>query len=189
MPPPAPLPPLSFPHSRRYDPNVGKWQMQDYPGAPGSARKGSTRTVVPAARGGAAAHPMAPGHDHPLATPVRLPGHDVRPWAPCRPSAAPRAPVADRCRPAHKGAGSGPTPRRAESSAAGPDHPRATPQAPGQDVPRATPARAPGLIVRAPRSWCRTTTGPTRAYGAARTRTWRAPARMCLSPPLRCRPA
>ena len=68
--------------------------MQDHPGAPGSARKGSTRTVVPAARGGAAAHPMAPGHDHPLATPVRLPGHE-------RPCAVPYALDHDRSRARH----------------------------------------------------------------------------------------
>ena len=47
--------------------------MQDHPGAPGTARKGITRTVVPAACGGAAA-PLAPGHGHPLATAARLPG-------------------------------------------------------------------------------------------------------------------
>ena len=111
--------------------------MQDYPGAPGSARKGSTRTVVPAARGGAAAHPMAPGHDHPLATPVRLPGHD-------RPCAVPPAPDHDRSRARHTRAPGHERPPVAPSSAVGHDRPRATPQAPGHDVPLATPARAPG---------------------------------------------
>ena len=133
--------------------------MQDHPGAPGTARKRITRTVVPAACGGAAAHQKAPGQDRPpvaqpatrpdrpCATP-QAPGYDVPQaspaWAPVhnRPSAAPRAPVADRCRPAQRAPGQD-RPLVAQN-AAGPDHPRATPQAPDQDVPRASPARAPG---------------------------------------------
>ena len=50
--------------------------MQDHPGAPGSTPEGNPRTVVPAARGGAAAHHMAPGHDRPRAAP-RAPDHDI----------------------------------------------------------------------------------------------------------------
>ena len=100
--------------------------MQDHPGAPGTARKGITRTVVPAACGGAAA-PMAPGLDHPLATAARLPGQD-------RPCAVPPAPDHDRSRAHTKAPGHG-TPRRAMTV-------RATPQAPDHDVPLATTARA-----------------------------------------------
>ena len=110
--------------------------MQDHPGAPGTARKGITRTVVPAACGGAAAHPMAPGHDHPLATAARLPGHG-------RPSAVPPAPDHDRSRARHKmapGHGRPLTALRAVRH----DRPRATPRAPGADVPPAIAAGAPG---------------------------------------------
>ena len=110
--------------------------MQDHPGAPGTARKGITRTVVPAACGGAAAHPMAPGHDHPLATAARLPGHG-------RPCAVPPAPDHDRSRARHTrapGHGRPPVAQRAARH----DRPRATPQAPGHDVPLVTAARAPG---------------------------------------------
>ena len=111
--------------------------MQDYPGAPGSARKGSTRTAVPAARGGAAAHHMALGHDHPLATSARLPGRD-------RPCAVPSALDQDRSRARHTRAPGHERPPVAPSSAAGHDRPRATPRAPGADVPPATTAGAPG---------------------------------------------
>ena len=110
--------------------------MQDHPGAPGTARKGTTRTVVPAACGGAAAHPMAPGHDHPLATPVRLPGQD-------RPCAVPPAPDHDRSRARHTRAPGHERPPVAQRAARH-DRPSATPQAPGHDVPLVTVARAPG---------------------------------------------
>ena len=109
--------------------------MQDHPGAPGTARQGSTRTVVPAACGGAAA-PMAPGLDHPLTTAARLPGQD-------RPCAVPPAPDHDRSRARHTKAPGHERPPVAQRAARH-DCPRATPQAPGHDVPLATTARAPG---------------------------------------------
>ena len=40
--------------------------MQDHPGAPGTARQGSTRTIVSTNRGGKATQPRAPGHERPL---------------------------------------------------------------------------------------------------------------------------
>ena len=109
--------------------------MQDHPGAPGTARKGITRTVVPAACGGAAA-PMAPGPDHPLATTARLPGQG-------RPSAVPPAPDHNRSRARHKMAPGHGRPLTAQRAARH-DRPRATPRAPGADVPPATTAGAPG---------------------------------------------
>ena len=62
-----PSPPLSFPHPGLYAFTDGDWQMQDYPGAPGTARQGRTGTIVPATRGGVATQPRAPGHGRPLA--------------------------------------------------------------------------------------------------------------------------
>ncbi len=144
---PAALRPLSSPHPRRYDP-CGEWQMQDHPGAPGTARQSSTRTV-PAACGGAAAHPpRAPGPDHPPVTTTRAPGYgrpcaahralgQRRPrlaqWAPGqgRPSVAPSSAV-ELDRP------------RAASRALGQWRPRPAQRAPDQDVPLAVSARAPG---------------------------------------------
>ena len=133
--------------------------MQDHPGAPGTARKRITRTVVPAACGGAAAHQTAPGQEQPLVAPPvtrpdrpcatpQAPGYDVpqasSAWAPVhnRPRAAPSAPVPDRCRPAQTAPGQDRPP--VAPPATRPDRPRATPQAPGYDVPLVTVARAPG---------------------------------------------
>ena len=110
--------------------------MQDYPGAPGTARQGTTRTIVSTNDGGVATQQRAPGHERPLAASSDVAGHD-------RPRATLRAPGADvppattagapgqhrlsaraerlvRAgprpvpRPAQNGAGSWPTPRRAE---------------------------------------------------------------------------
>ena len=121
----------------------------------GTARKGITRTVVPAACGGASA-PKAPGHgrppvaqratrhDRPRATP-QVPDQDVPRALPARapgsdrPCAAPSGPVADRSRPAQKVPGHGRPP--VAQRAARHDRPRATPQAPGHDVPLVTVRR------------------------------------------------
>ena len=121
--------------------------MQDYPGAPGTARQGRTGTIVPATRGGVATQPRAPGHgrplaaqpaaghgrlsaaleapgyDVPLATTARAPGHDCL-------SAVPRAPGHGR--------------PLAAQRAAGRDRLRVAFGAPGDDEPLATTARAPG---------------------------------------------
>ena len=188
----------------------GDWQMQELPGAPGTARQGRTGTNVPATRGGVATQPRAPGHgrppaapraaghgrlsaatgapgaDEPLATTARAPGQHClsavprapghgRPLAALsaarhdRPCATHKAPGHDvplastagapghapsECRaaragprpvprPAPKGAGSWPTPRRAVERG-GADRPCATHKAPGHDVPLASTAGAPG---------------------------------------------
>ena len=135
--------------------------MQDLPGAPGTARQGRTRTIVSTNDGGNATQPRAPGHERPLAAPraarhgrlsaaSRAPGADVPPghhgWgagsvpSACRAVSAGPRPVR---RPAPKGAGSWPTPRRVIRRG-GHDRPCATPRAPGADVPLATTAGAPG---------------------------------------------
>ena len=63
-PPPTPL---SFPHPPPICPPDGDWQMQDLPGAPGTARQGRTRIIVLTNDGGNATQPRAPGHERPLA--------------------------------------------------------------------------------------------------------------------------
>ena len=83
--------------------------MQDHPGAPGTARQESTRTIVSTYAGGTATQPRAPGHERPftalraakhgrLSAASTAPGADIPPattaGAPgqyCQ-SAAPRAP-------------------------------------------------------------------------------------------------
>ena len=83
--------------------------MQDHPGAPGTARQESTRTIVSTYDGGNATQPRAPGHERPhaalcaarhgrLSAAATAPGADIPPattaGAPgqyCQ-SAAPRAP-------------------------------------------------------------------------------------------------
>ena len=55
------------PAPRRYDPTDGDWQLQDLPGAPGTARQGRTRIIVSTNRGGKATQPRAPGHERPPA--------------------------------------------------------------------------------------------------------------------------
>ena len=89
--------------------SVGTWQLQDHPGAPGTARQESTRTIVSTYDGGTATQPRAPGHERPftalraakhgrLSAASTAPGADIPPattaGAPgqyCQ-SAAPRAP-------------------------------------------------------------------------------------------------
>ncbi len=139
--------PLSFPRPPPICSPDGDWQMQELPGAPGTARQGRTGTSVPATRGGVATQPRAPGHgrppaaqraaghgrlsaasgapgaDVPLATTARAPGQHCL-------SAVPRAPGHGR--------------PLAALSAARHDRPCATHRAPGADVPLATTARAPG---------------------------------------------
>ena len=123
--------------------------MQDHPGAPGSTPEGDPRTVVPAARGGAAAHHMAPGHDSVPAAPSSAASHD-RPRAAHRVpdhhrsrAAQPRAPVPDQPHATPPQASGHDRPRAAQW-APGHDRPCATPRAPGPDVPLVTLARAPG---------------------------------------------
>ena len=117
-----PSPPLSFPHPGLYAFTDGDWQMQDLPGAPGTARQGRTGTSVPTDSGGVATQPRAPSHerplaaqraaghgwlsaaleapgyDVPLATTARAPGHDCL-------SAVPRAPGHGRPLAAQRAAG------------------------------------------------------------------------------------
>ena len=75
------------PTPRRYAPTDGDWQMQDLPGAPGTARQGRTRIIVSTNDGGKVTQPRAPGHERPL-TAQRAARHG-------RLSAALRAPGAD----------------------------------------------------------------------------------------------
>ena len=97
--------------------------MQDHPGAPGTARQGSTRTIVSTNRGGKATQPRAPGHERPL-TAQRAARHG-------RLSAALRAPGAD-------------VPLAMTAGAPGQHCLSAALQAPGADRPLAITARAPG---------------------------------------------
>ena len=110
--------------------------MQDHPGAQ-KTLEGSTRTVVPAARGGAAAHHMAPGHDSLPAVPSSAARHD-------RPRAVPKAPDRDRSRARHQRAPDHDRSRAAHRAPPG----RALVSA-GTSVPIATapsPARASRLL-------------------------------------------
>ena len=97
--------------------------MQDHPGAPGTARQGSTRTIVSTNDGGRATQPRAPSHERPLAA-QRAAGHG---WL----SAALEAPGAD-------------VPLAMTAGAPGQHCLSAALQAPGADLPLAIPARAPG---------------------------------------------
>ncbi len=146
--------------------------MQDPPGAPGTARQGSTRTIVSTNSGGKATQPRAPGHERPLtasraARHGRLsadsgaPGADVplattagAPGQHCL-SAALRAPGHDRplaaprtvdyhwsCARHHWVPGHGRFPTAPR--AAGHGRLSAASPAPGADVPLASTARAPG---------------------------------------------
>ena len=135
--------------------------MQDYPGAPGTARQGRTRIIVSTNDGGVATQPRAPGHERPRAassdaarhgrpraTP-RAPGADIPPATPAgapgqhRLRAVPPAPDHDRSCTRHQRAPGHGRPLAA-LSATRHDRPCATPRAPGADVPLATTARAPG---------------------------------------------
>ena len=62
--------------------------MQDHPGAPGTARQESTRTIVSTNDGGTATQPRAPGHDRPFTASADAAKHG-------RLSAASTAPGAD----------------------------------------------------------------------------------------------
>ena len=144
---PCKYPPLSFPHLPPIWPYVGMWQLQDLPGAPGTARQGTTRIIMLVNSGGTATQPRAPGHERPraalraarhgrLSAALRAPGADVPPattagapgqyWL----SAALRAPGHGR--------------PSAAPRAAGHDRLSAELPAPGVDVPPATVAGAPG---------------------------------------------
>ena len=149
-----------FPHPPLICPPDGDWQMQDHPGAPGTARQGRTRIIVSTNDGGKATQPRAPGHDRPRtasfdaarhgrprATP-RAPGADVPPATTAgapgqhRLSAVPSAPD-HRSRARHKTAPGHGRPLAA-LCAVRHDRPCATPRAPGADVPPAITAEAPG---------------------------------------------
>ncbi len=135
--------------------------MQDHPGAPGTARKGITRTVVPTACGGVSA-PKAPGPDHARsrARHTRAPGHG-RPLAALsaarhdRPRATPRAPGADVPPATTAGA---PGQHRLSAVPSALDHARSGARhqrAPGHDRPSVTPSGAaehdrPRATLRAP---------------------------------------
>ena len=97
--------------------------MQDHPGAPGTARQGSTRTIVSTYDGGNATQPRAPGHERPRAA-SRAARHG-------RLSAATGAPGAD-------------VPPATTAGAPGQYRLSAALRAPGADVPPATTAGAPG---------------------------------------------
>ena len=97
--------------------------MQDHPGAPGTTRQGSTRTIVSTNDGGKATQPRAPGHERPRAA-LRAARHG-------RLSAATRAPGAD-------------VPPATPAGAPGQYCLSAALQAPGANLPLAIPARAPG---------------------------------------------
>ena len=99
------------------------WQLQDLPGAPGTARQGSTRTIVSTNRGGKATQPRAPGHERPLAA-LSAAGHG-------RLSADSGAPGAD-------------VPPATPAGAPGHHCLSAALRAPGHGRPLATTTRAPG---------------------------------------------
>ena len=143
----GPHPRCLSPTPRRYVRTDGDWQLQDHPGAPGTARQGRTRTIVSTNDGGKATQPRAPGHERPraarcaarhgrLSAALRAPGADVplattaRAPGQHRLRAAPRAPGHER--------------PLAAQRAAGRDRLSAALRAPGADVPLATTARAPG---------------------------------------------
>ena len=64
--------------------------MQDYPGAPGTARPGNPGTAVLAACGGAAVLPLPPAPDHhrSRATPLPMAWGHIRPHAASLPTGA-----------------------------------------------------------------------------------------------------
>ena len=97
--------------------------MQDHPGAPGTARQESTRTIVSTNDGGNATQPRAPGHERPPAA-LSAARHG-------RLSAATGAPGAD-------------VPLASTAGAPGQYCLSAAPRAPGHDVSLASPVRAPG---------------------------------------------
>ena len=97
--------------------------MQDHPGAPGTARQGSTRIIVSTNDGGKATQPRAPGHERPPAA-LSAARHG-------RLSAATGAPGAD-------------VPLASTAGAPGQYCLSAAPRAPGHDVSLASPVRAPG---------------------------------------------
>ena len=135
--------------------------MQDHPGAPGTARQGSTRTIVSTNDGGKATQPRAPGHERPraalraarhgrLSAATRAPGADVPPATAAgapgqyRLSAVPSAPDHARSVARHTMAPGHGRPLATSSGVAWRDRPCATPRAPGADVPPAITAEAPG---------------------------------------------
>ncbi len=117
--------PVVFPPPPPMCPPDGDWQLQVPPGAPGTARQGSTRNIIVFTNdGGIATQPKAPGADVPLATTAEAPGQYCL-------RAAHQAPGHER-------------PFTASTGAAKHGRPRAAPRAPGTDVPLATVAGAPG---------------------------------------------
>ena len=106
--------------------------MQDYPGAPGTARPGNAGTAVPAACGGAAVQPMpqAPDHNRSSAAPMPMPKAPDHNRSRAAPMPMPKAP-------GHQ--------RSDAASMASPGHARCGPVTAGRSVPMATapvPAQA-----------------------------------------------
>ncbi len=143
----CPFPPLSFPSPRHCVPPDGDWQLQVPPGAPGTARQGSTRIIMLVNDGGTATQPRAPGHERPraalraarhgrLSAASTAPGADVPPATPAGApgqyclSAAPRAPGHGR-------------PLAITAGVPGHDRLSAAPRAPAADAAPVTPAETP----------------------------------------------
>ena len=114
--------PLSSPHPPPICTTDGDWQMQELPGAPGTARQGRTRIIVSTNDGGVATQPRAPSHERPLAA-QRAAGHG-------RLSADSGAPGAD-------------VPLATTAKAPGQHCLSAAPRAPGHGRPLAITAGAP----------------------------------------------
>ena len=197
----APTPRCLSPTPAQYDLTLGSGRCKtilEHRAAPGR------EALAPSCRPPAVAR-LAPGHDHPLATPVR---RRVMVRAPCRQRRTTTGPVGTQGR---RVMSDPPSRRRAQwgMTVRAPPHRRRvmSDPSPRRPVQRGMTVRAPPhrrramtypspprrgrrvTAVRAPRSWCRTTIGPTTRLWRRRVTHRRAPARMCLSPPLRCRPA
>ena len=104
--------------------------MQDYPGAPGTARPGNAGTAEPAACGGAAVQPLPPAPDHTRSSAMPMPLAPDHNRSRAVPMPMPQAP-------GHQ--------RSAAASMASPGHADCGPVTAGRSVPMATapvPAQA-----------------------------------------------
>ncbi len=104
--------------------------MQDYPGAPGTARPGNAGTAVPAACGGAAVQPLPPAPDHTRSSAMPMPLAPDHNRSRAAPMPMPQAP-------GHQ--------RSDAASMASPGHAACGPVTAGRSVPMATapvPAQA-----------------------------------------------
>ena len=145
-----------FPPPPSISPFVGTWQMQDHPGAPGTARQESTRTTVSTYDGGTATQPRAPGHERPRAA-LRATRHG-------RLSAASTAPGAD-------------VPLATMAGAPGQYCLSAAPRAPGHGRPLAITAGVPGhdRLSAAPSATVSSPAGPHRLCQGVLPRTTATP--------------